>query len=195
METKSLIIKNYPKIVQEFARENFDLKVLSAALLAILFIMSGLIAYLVKRGPEVIALDATGAVAKLELKITDAQIASAIEEYLSYRYKWTPDTVAFQMKKAEVFIDPSLIPSFQKAMLDVQKFVKEKKVNQRVYPSDVKVDLKQMKVTVLADRITEFDSLSAATKLKVVFDFSSGDRTSLNPWGIYIRKETEGEIR
>lgn len=159
------------------------------------FILLILVVYMAKRGPKVIALDAGGEVAKIELKITDAQISRAAQEYISYRYKWSPETIATQLKKSESFIDLALISSFQRSMQDVQRFVKEKKVTQRIYPYDVSVDLKQKKITVVGDRITEFDALSAASKLKVVLDFATGDRTPLNPWGIYIRKETEGESR
>lgn len=195
MENKMLIIKKYPKMIQEFAEENFNLKALLASVLVLMFIMLLLMVYLVKKGPQVIALDSAGDITQIELKITDAQIARMTKEYLSYRYKWSPDTINTQLKKAEAFIEPSLVTSFQKSMLDVQKFVKDKKVTQRVYPFDVKVDLKEKKIFVLADRITEFDALNAATKLKISFDFTTGDKTASNPWGVYIRKETEGESR
>lgn len=191
----TLTTKNYPKMLQQFAEENFNLKALSMALLGLLFIMSALIVYLVKRGPEVIALDASGEVSKIEFKITDTQIQRAAEQYLSYRYTWNPNTIGDQLKKATFFIYPSLIPSFQKSMVDIQKFVKEKKVTQRVYANDIQVDLKTKKITVLADRISEFDALSAATKMKVILDFTVDDRTVINPWGIYITKESEGESR
>lgn len=193
MESKSLNIRSYPKIVQEFAEENFNLKALCGALLGLLFILLVLVVYLVKRGPEVIALDGNGQMAKQEMKITDVQIQSAAEVYISYRYKWTPENINDQLKKAEFFIDPSLVGSFQKSMIEVQKFVREKKVRQKLYPSDIKVNLKEKKITILADRITEFDNLNAATKMRVVLDFVIGDRTLLNPWGVYIKKETEGE--
>ena len=195
MNSKNLIIKNYPKMVQEFAEENFNLKTLSASLLVLSFILSALIVYLIKKGPDVIALDAGGDVAKIELKITDAQIVKAAQEYLSNRYAWKPESLSSQLKKAEWFVEPTLVNAFQKSMLETQRFVREKKVTQRVYPSDVKVDLKEKKIIVIADRITEFDSLTAATKMKVVLDFTSGERTAVNPWGIYIRKETEGDLR
>jgi len=196
IETKTLVLKKYPKVVQDFAAENFNMKTLSAALIIISFLLLILVAYLIKRGPQVIAIDATGEVAKIELKVTDAQIARAVEEYISYRYRWNPENINSQLKLSEAFIEDSLVPSFQKSMVDVQRFVKDKKVTQRVYPSaSIKVDLREKKVVVVADRITEFDSLSAATKLKVVLDFATGKRTAVNPWGIYIRKETEGDLR
>ena len=195
MESKTLIVNKYPKVVQSFAAENFNLKSLIVGLMLLCLGLTLLVVFLVKKGPEVIALESTGEVAKLELKVTDAQISRAAEEYLSYRYKWSPDNIGMQLKGAEAFVDSVLISSFQKSMLEVQKFVKEKKVQQRVYPYSIKVDLKQKKINVLADRITEFDSLSAASKLKVVLDFEIGGRTPLNPWGVYIRKESEGEFR
>lgn len=195
MENKTLIGNKYPKVVQNFAAENFNLKTLVAALLVFSLALLLLVVYLTKRGPDVIALDAGGEVAKIELKVTDAQISRAAQEYLSFRYGWTPESIAEQLKKSEAFVDPMLIGSFRKSMLEVQKFVREKKVQQRVYPFNIKVDLKQKKISVLADRITEFDSMAAASKLKVVFDFNLGDRTPVNPWGIYITKESEGEFR
>lgn len=192
MESKSLSIRSYPKLIQEFANENFNLKALCGALLGLLFILLVLVVYLIKRGPDVIALDANGQIAKVETKITDVQLQEAAENYISYRYQWTSETINSQLKTAELFIDPVLVTAFRKSMLDVQKFVKEKKVKQKVYPYDVRVNFKDKKITVLGDRITEFDNLKAATGMKLVLSFGIGDRTSINPWGIYINKETEG---
>ena len=76
-------------------------------------------------------------------------------------------------------------------MLETEKFVREKKVRQRVYPKTVTVDLKEKRVDIFADRITEFDNLKAATELKLSLLFAVDDRTIVNPWGIYITKETE----
>ena len=157
-----------------------------------MFILLVLVVYLIKKGPEVIALDANGQIAKVESKVTDIQLREAAENYISYRYQWTSETINSQLKTAELFIDPVLVTAFRKSMLDVQKFVKEKKVKQKVYPYEVKVDFKEKKITVLGDRITEFDNLKAATAMKLVLSFGIGDRTSINPWGIYINKETEG---
>jgi hypothetical protein len=87
---------------------------------------------------------------------------------------------------------PSMVIAFQKAMLDIQKFVKEKKVTQRVYPKSIQIDLKEKKATIVADRITEFENLKAATEMKLLLQFSVDDRSVVNPWGIFITKETEG---
>ena len=49
METKTLIVKKYPKIVQDFAAENFNLKTLTAVLLGMSFILLVLVVYLAKK--------------------------------------------------------------------------------------------------------------------------------------------------
>jgi len=192
MQTRILKTQTYPKMIQEFAESNFNLKVLSAGLLGLTCLMMILVLYLVKRGPQVIALDTAGAVTTVETKITDLQIMAAAREYMNYRYSWTDKSIASQLKKAEFFVLPSLLPAYERAMVDVQKFVREKKVSQRVYPKSVMVDLKQKKIQIVADRITEFDNLKAATEMHLTLFFEVTDRTVINPWGIYIAKEVEG---
>lgn len=189
---KHIEIKKYPKLVEEFAKENFNLKVLSASLILIVILVLTMLLFLVKSGPRVIALSENGHIAKVETKITDLQIESAIREYLSYRYNWTEQTISDQMQKAQFFVFPSMASSFQTAMLELKKFVKEKKVTQRVYPKKIQINLKDKKVNILADRITEFDSLKAATELKLIIEFSIADRSVVNPWGVFITRETEG---
>lgn len=181
----------YPKAMREFAEENLNLKFLCGALIGIFALMLLLVLYLVKQGPTVIALDGSGEVAHLETKVTDVQIESAAREYIKRRYSWDEKTVAIELGKAKFFVLPTLASAFERSMQETQKFVREKKVRQRVYPKSVLVDLKEKKVTVIADRITEFDNLKAATEMRLIFQFAIDDRTIVNPWGVYITKETE----
>jgi len=182
----------YPKVVTDLATQNHFLKILSYSCIGLMALMSLVLVYAIKKGPEVIALDNTGEVARIESSLTDLQVRAAINEYLRFRYNWDPSTVVAQIKKTEAFIYPPLISSFQKSMVETEKFVKDKKVTERVYPQKIDVDFKNKVITVLADRITEFDSLKAATVLKLKLNFENDDRTPLNPWGIYITKELEG---
>ena len=177
--------------MREFAEENLNLKFLCGALIGIFALMLLLVLYLVKQGPTVIALEGSGEVAHLETKITDVQIESAAREYIKRRYSWDEKTVAIELEKAKFFILPTLASAFERSMQETQKFVREKKVRQRVYPKSVLVDLKEKKIAILADRITEFDNLKAATEMRLIFQFAIDDRTIVNPWGVYITKETE----
>jgi hypothetical protein len=186
-----LKLNSYPKMIQDFAHENFNLKILSAVLLGINVICLVLILFLIKKGPTVIALGSLGEVAPVETKITDLQIEAAVKEYIRHRYSWDEKSIASELMKAKFFVLPSLTSAFEKSMLEVQRFVREKKVIQKVYPKTVTVDLKEKKVTVWADRITEFDRLKAATEMKLSLQFTVDDRTVVNPWGIYITKEAE----
>lgn len=185
----------YPKAMREFAEENLNVKYLCGALIGLSFLLLVLVLFLIKRGPTVIALESSGAVAKIEMKVTDLQIESAMKEYISHRYSWDDKTISEELGKAKFFVLPVLTGAFERSMQETQKFVREKKVKQRVYPKSVSVDLKEKRVTVLADRITEFENLKAATEMKLVLHFTVDDRTVINPWGVYVTKETEEATR
>lgn len=186
-----LEMKKYPKMIESFAHENFNLKTLLGALVFLLLLNALTTIYLLKKGPEVIALESSGHVAKIDTKITDLQIQEAVKEYISYRYSWSKDNAQDRLKKAEFFVEPNLVATFKKAMIDVTKFIQDKKVTQRVYPKNIEIDLKNKTASVTLDRITEFEQLKAATEMKLLLNFTVDDRTPINPWGIYITKETE----
>lgn len=192
MDKTTITNSKFPKIVTDLASQNYYLKIISYSSLGIITLMLLLLTYSVKRGPEVIALETSGQVAQVETKITDLQIQMAAKEYLKFRYSWDFQTVSSQIQKSQAFIQSNLLPSFQKSMLEVQKFVKDKKVVQRVYPQKIEVDFKNKVISIVADRITEFEFLKAATVLKVKLNFDFDDRTPMNPWGVYFTKEVEG---
>lgn len=192
MEKVVLTNTKYPKIITDLATQNHFLKIISYSSLGIITLMLLVLTFSLRRGPQVIALETSGEVAHVETQVTDLQIQTATKEYLRYRYTWDVTNVVSQIKKSEAFIEPTLLPSFEKSMLEVQKFVKDKKVIQRVYPQKIDVDFKSKTITVVADRITEFESLKAATILKVKLSFDFDDRTPMNPWGLYFTKEVEG---
>lgn len=181
--------------MREFAAENLNIKFLCSGLLSITFLMLILVLYLIKQGPTVIALESSGSVTTIETKITDAQIESAAKEYIRHRYSWDEKSIADELSKAKFFVLPTLASAFERSMQETMKFVREKKVRQRVYPRSVVVDLKEKKISVVADRITEFDNLKAATELKLSLLFTVDDRTVINPWGVYVTKETEEASR
>jgi len=191
----SVQLSQYPKAMREFAAENLNIKFLCSGLLAVTFLMLILVLYLIKQGPTVIALESSGSVAAIETKVTDAQIESAAKEYIRHRYSWDEKSIADELSKAKFFVLPTLVSAFERSMQETMKFVREKKVRQRVYPKSVVVDLKEKKISVVADRITEFDNLKAATELKLSLLFTVDDRTVINPWGVYVTKETEEASR
>lgn len=191
----SIQLSSYPRAMREFAEENLNIKFLLGALLAVTFLMLILVLYLVKQGPTVIALESSGSVAAIETKVTDAQIESAAKEYIRHRYSWNEQNISEELTKAKFFVLPSLASAFERSMQETMKFVREKKVRQRVYPKSVTVDLKEKRISVLADRITEFDNLKAATELRLLLQFTVDDRTVINPWGVYVTKETEEAAR
>lgn len=191
MEEIKMNKTKYPMLVMDLAKQNYYLKITSFSLIGLMTLMIAVLAYNLKKGPEVIALNPNGTVASVSRELHVQHVESAVKEYLSHRYTWNAESITTELKKSEGFISPSLVPSFQKSMLEIQKYAKDKKVSQRVYPKNIHASLKDKTVTVEADRITEFDSLKAATILKTTLIFDVDTPTLSNPWGIFFTKETE----
>lgn len=190
---QKLSSSSYTEMVRSFAKENFNLKILSGACLALLLISLIIVAFLLRQGPMVVALDSSGEVTDIETKVTDAQIKAAVKQYVQRRYSWNYKNISDRLRNAELFVDPILVPSFRKSMIETIKYVQEKNVSQRMYPRDeeTEIDLKAKTVTLVMDRFTEFDSLKAATETKLKVWFATGDRNFVNPWGVYVTKEQE----
>jgi len=191
MKQTQIQVRQYPKLIEEFAKENFNLKTLAGALIALMLVNSLVLAYLLRRGPVVVPLQADGSTARIDSHVTEAQVQAAVKEYLNTRYSWTDGTINAQLKRAEFFVAAPLVSAFQKAMVDTHRYVHEKKVTQRLYARSIEVSFKDGLATVTADRITEFDGLKAATEMRLLLNFDLQDRTVVNPWGVYITKETE----
>lgn len=192
MEKIRLEKLKYPKLVTDLATQNHYLKILTYSLIGVATLMIVVVAFVLKQGPTVIALDPTGTVASVSQELHVQHVQAAVREYLQHRYNWNVENVQSELKKSEAFIFPTLTNSFQKSMLEIQKYVKDRKVSQRVYPQSISVSLKDKTVTVVADRITEFEALKAATILKTKLTFDLDSPTPSNPWGIFFVKEVEG---
>lgn len=182
---------SYPKMVTDLAAQNHFLKILTYSLTGIVTLLIILVVFLLKKAPDVIAIDPSGTVASVSSELHVSHVEAAVTKYLEYRYSWNPQNIDQQLNLAQSFIYSSLTTSFRKSLTETIRFVKNRNVNQRVYPNQIKVDLKNRTVTVLADRFTEFDSLKAATVLKTRLNFDLDSATDKNPWGIYFTKETE----
>ncbi len=191
-ESIKLKLHNYPKMIQNFAEENFNLKALLSLTLGLLFLSFVLVIYLVKKGPLVIAMNSTGAVVQVETKVTDLQVEMALKEYIKHRYSWDEKSIAREVKSAQHFVRADLASSFEKSMAETIKYVREKKVSQRVYVKTITLNYKERKALVHLDRITEFENLKAATEMRLELFFEVSDRTLINPWGVYVTKELEG---
>lgn len=191
MEKIKIKQSNYPILVMDLAKQNYYLKVTTFSVIGLMTLMIAVLAYSLKKGPEVIALNPKGSVASISHELYPEHVESAAKEYLQHRYNWDFTSVQSELKKSEAFISSSLVTSFQKSMIEIQKYAKDKKISQRVYPKKFRVSLKDKTVVVEADRITEFESLKAATVLKTTLTFELDDPTPSNPWGIYFVKEME----
>lgn len=181
-----------PRKLGELMHSNQFLKLFSIASLFLVGLMLIAVIVMATKEPTVITLNADGLkLEKTSIPKAEDQIREGIKRYLEKRYQWEPENVIKKLKESEEFITPKALRTFQDAVSNVAKFSVDKVVSQKVYPSDIKVDLKNQTALITGDRVTSIQGLKAAGNLKLELTFESGPRTKENPWGLYISKERE----
>lgn len=182
----------FPKMLADLSHSNQFLKMFAGGCLVLAIILSSLVFVAFARKPIVIAMTANAEVLRqIELPNPESEIKQALLAYLERRYNWTSQTVDHQLERARAFVASSAMQNFVHGTSNVKRFSKEKSVTQRAYASNLAVDLKRAVVLVTGDRITEIQGMRAVGPLSIELGFQSGPRTSDNPWGIYIVKESE----
>lgn len=181
-----------PRKLGELMHSNQFLKLFSIASLFLVGLMLIAVIVMATKEPTVITLNVDGVkLEKTSLPKAEDQIREGIKRYLEKRYQWEPENVIKKLKESEEFITPKALRAFQDAVSNVAKFSVDKVVSQKIYPSDIKVDLKNQTALITGDRVTSIQGLKAAGNLKLELTFESGPRTKENPWGLYISKERE----
>lgn len=181
-----------PKKIGELVHSNQFLKLFSLLALSLAALMLIAVIVMAAKEPTVITLNVDGEnLEKTVIPKAEDQIREGIKRYLEKRYQWEPENVIKKLKESEEFITPKALRAFQSAVANVAKFSVDKVVSQRVYSSDIKVDLKSQTALITGDRVTSIQGLMAAGNLKLELTFESGPRTKENPWGLYISKERE----
>jgi hypothetical protein len=182
----------FPKMLADLTHSNQFLKMFAVGSLALSLVLSALVFVGFARKPIVIAMTESAEILRqVELPKPESEVRQAILAYVERRYNWTNQTVDQQLERAQTFVASANMQSFLQGTSNVKRFSKEKVVTQRAYASNVVVDLKRGVALVSGDRITEIQGMRAAGGLSLELSFQSGPRTSSNPWGIYIFKESE----
>ena len=184
-----------PNLQGRLLHSNQFLKLFAFMSLAISLVLTALLAYFLGKPPRVLTFNTLGAPLTESAKnASETEIKAATAEYIKNRYIWTTSDIGAKFERSKDFVLEKDKASFDTAVAEVIKFVTEKSVSQKVYPSSLEVSLKQGMVRVSGERITTVQGLKAASDLKLELTFVSGDRTEANPWGIYIVKEREEKL-
>jgi len=182
----------FPKMMSSLMHSNQILKMFSFFTFLVCIISLGLVSSFSNQDPIILSFDVDGKEIKsTKLPPPEKLIAEGVNHYLEFRYNWNPSDVKNQLQKSAKFISPQSFNAFTEAMNIVEKFSLEKQVSQKVFVSNVKVNLESSTVAITGDRITSIQGMKAAGDLKLILNFESGSRTKDNPWGIYITKERE----
>lgn len=180
-----------PTMVGHLSHQNQVLKVIVTALCLIAALSLFALFVFGFKDPGIVALSCDAQpLTKMELKLKDEMSAMA-EKYLSYRFNWNPGNIKAQFGFARNFVSQSSLKAFDQMSSEQSQFASDKKVVSRLHVLEVKADEGSKTIRVIADRITEVQGLKAATLYKAEFGIEVGSRTSQNPWGLYVLKESE----
>jgi len=185
---------NFPQVWGDLAFQNRWLRLGMMLSLSIVALSLCATTMLLRRKPQIVALDQCGNVAGFtDAPPIEAEVDKAARKYVELRYSWSADNLSTHMARAKSLIASQSIKAFDKTISDLQTFSKGKNIGQRVYPTAVNVDAKNNRVQIVGDRFTEIQGLKAATILRATLTYQIGPRTLENPWGIYVSKEEEAQ--
>lgn len=121
----------------------------------------------------------------------EAEVESALRNYVSYRYNYTPQNIKSQLMLAETFIDLGNSKAFRESMNSALKFVQDRNAESRYYIRSVKVNLSEQKAVLEGDRIAVIQGMMVASAARTEITFASVRRSIENPWGVSIMSERE----
>lgn len=192
MNTKQLKNSQFPKMLGDLSHSNQFLKIFSMVALCLVLASFFMIFSLTSQEPVILTLTPEGKILeKTKMPKAENLIREGINRYLEKRYTWVPSDVQKKLADSSFFVSPTSQKAFGEAMANIIHFSLEKQVAQKVYPSNIEINIKDGMALVTGDRVTAIQGLKAAGNLKLQLSFESGPRTKENPWGIYITKEKE----
>jgi hypothetical protein len=117
------------------------------------------------------------------------ELMRAILNYLKTRHNWEWTTIEARAKDASMYVASDFREKFLVSTQEQIRLAREKQISQRLYLEDPQIDMKAKVASVRADRILIVSGIRAAQSLKFQIGFSLGERTAMNPEGVYITSE------
>jgi hypothetical protein len=120
----------------------------------------------------------------------DAEIKRGISKFMTSHYHWEYGNLDNSLQNALNYVSSDYKKKFVNSNQEQIKIARDKKISQRFYIIEMKLDKNLKKVTVLADRVLILDSLKAVTSMNFDVGYELGVRSDKNPEGIYVTSET-----
>lgn len=123
-------------------------------------------------------------------KDLERELTRILKKYLNTRHNWTYQNIETKLTLAQSYVAPEFREKFLVNLQEQIRLAKEKEVSQRLYPDEPQIDFKSKTAVVAAERILIINGIRASCRaMTFEVGFNFGDRTQLNPEGIYITSE------
>ncbi len=117
------------------------------------------------------------------------ELIRMLKQYLRTRHNWDWMTIEAKAKEAARYVASEYRSKFLLNVQEQIRIAKEKQVSQKLFPEEPEIDLKEKKAKIVAERILILNGIRASQPMKFELGFLFGERTEVNPEGIYITSE------
>lgn len=129
------------------------------------------------------------AVAPPSDELLSSELKRVVRSYVETHYTWDSSSIEKSHAEASRYVGQAFVKAFNSANAEQIRIAKEKKVSQKVYVSEITIDLKKLTTRVAMDRILMIEGLRATNPFNLEITFEYGPRTPTNPEGVYVTGE------
>jgi hypothetical protein len=122
-------------------------------------------------------------------KTLEHELIRILKQYLMRRHNWDWTTIETKAKEAGSYVAPEFREKYLLATQEQITLAKEKQVTQKLFPEEPVINQKEKKAVVQAERILIVSGIRASQQMIFELGFSFGERTQINPEGVYITSE------
>ena len=124
--------------------------------------------------------------------IENAEIERFIQEFISYKYNWAPDTIESQLKKAAFYLAQSVQDEIKKKVGEDISYVKSTGMTQHVYVKEIHVsNPKKNEYEIIGDRVIGIKGAKFTSNFKLELQLQKERRTRQNLSGLKITRLKE----
>jgi hypothetical protein len=123
-------------------------------------------------------------------KALERELIRVLKKYLTTRHNWDWTTIESNAKSASSYVASDFREKYLLSVQEQIRLAKEKQVSQKLFSEEPEIDLKEKSAVVKTERILIINGIRASQAMIFELTFQYGERTALNPEGIYITSET-----
>lgn len=173
--------------------QNVILKGLLCGFSALFVIQTVVICVLASRHMPLVAVseDASAifAPARPTQQMLENEVARVVKKYVALHHNWDPESISKNFDLASQMVADGFQKQFLAANQGQLRLSREKKLAQRFYVAEFKLNSTTRTINIAGDRILLVEGLRAATPMNIEIQYEFQSRSEKNPEGVVVASE------